>query len=63
MYYDPDGKMRAAGAEAEGSAIDDVAEDYGWTKAELSVPLLILLIVRTINNATLDSSFDCARKQ
>ncbi|KAH9960802.1 hypothetical protein BC827DRAFT_1260617 [Russula dissimulans] len=35
MYYDPDGKMRAAGAEAEGSAIDDVAEDYGWTKAEL----------------------------
>jgi len=37
MYYDPEGTMKAAGAEAEGSAIEDVAEDYGWTKAELCV--------------------------
>ena len=35
MYYDSDGNVKAAGAEAEGNAIIDLAEDEGWTKAEL----------------------------
>jgi hypothetical protein len=35
MYYDQEGNMKAGGAEAEGSAMMDRAEDYGWTKAEL----------------------------
>lgn len=35
MYYDPHGNVKVAGAEAEGSAIIDLAEDDGWTKAEL----------------------------
>jgi len=35
MYYDPHGDVKAAGAEAEGNAIIDLAEDEGWTKAEL----------------------------
>jgi hypothetical protein len=35
MYYDPDGNMKAGGAETEGNAMIDLAEDYGWTKAEL----------------------------
>ena len=35
MYYDRDGNVKAAGAEAEGNAIIDLAEDEGWTKAEL----------------------------
>jgi len=35
MYYDRYGNVKAAGAEAEGSAIIDLAEDEGWTKAEL----------------------------
>ena len=38
MYYDKDGNVKAAGAEAEGNAIMDLAEDEGWTKAELYVP-------------------------
>ncbi|KAI0058165.1 hypothetical protein BV25DRAFT_1872113 [Artomyces pyxidatus] len=35
MYYDKDGVMKAAGAEADGAAIADLAEDDGWLKAEL----------------------------
>ena len=35
--------MTAAGAEADSNAIYDVAEDYGWTKAELSVLYLFIL--------------------
>ncbi|KAI0279701.1 hypothetical protein BGY98DRAFT_1089080 [Russula aff. rugulosa BPL654] len=35
MYYDQEGNMKAGGAETEGSAMMDLAEDYGWTKAEL----------------------------
>lgn len=42
MYYDQDGNMKAGGAEAEGNAMVDLAEDYGWTKAELCALLLIL---------------------
>jgi hypothetical protein len=37
IYYDKDGNVKAAGAEAEGNAIIDLAEDEGWTKAELYV--------------------------
>jgi hypothetical protein len=37
MYYDQEGNVKAGGAEAEGSAMMDLAEDYGWTKAELCV--------------------------
>lgn len=35
MYYDQDGNMKAGGAETEGNAMIDLAEDYNWTKAEL----------------------------
>jgi hypothetical protein len=37
LYYDKNGNVKVAGAEAEGSAIIDLAEDEGWTKAELYV--------------------------
>jgi hypothetical protein len=37
MYYDKTGSMKVAGAEADSSAIIDLAEDEDWTKAELSV--------------------------
>lgn len=35
IYYDREGKMMAAGAEAEGASVEAQAEDEGWTKAEL----------------------------
>ncbi|KAH9945444.1 uncharacterized protein BXZ73DRAFT_38991 [Epithele typhae] len=35
MYYDSNGEMRAAGAEAEGASAIAQAEDEGWSKAEL----------------------------
>jgi hypothetical protein len=37
MFYDQDGTMKVAGAEADSSAILDLAEDENWTKAELLV--------------------------
>jgi len=37
MYYDKDGAMRAAGAEAENASVLSDAEDEGWIKAELYV--------------------------
>ena len=43
MYYDQDGIMKAAGAEAESAAIVAIAEDEGWTKAELYVCFLLLV--------------------
>jgi hypothetical protein len=63
MYYDQEGNMKAGGAEAEGGAMVDLAEDYGWTKAELcalsfsSNPML-----RIFNAFTIDSSFDYGLK-
>ncbi len=42
MYYDQDGNTKVAGAEAESNAIIDLAEDEGWTKAELFVLNLFL---------------------
>lgn len=41
MYYDKRGKMMAAGAEADTAAVLSQAEDEGWIKAELYVPLSI----------------------
>jgi hypothetical protein len=38
MFYDKDGTMKVAGAEADSNAIIDLAEDEGWTKTELLVP-------------------------
>ena len=35
MYYDKRGKMMAAGAEADTTAVLSQAEDEGWIKAEL----------------------------
>ncbi|KAH9068373.1 hypothetical protein EDB83DRAFT_2222622 [Lactarius deliciosus] len=35
VFYDQDGNMKVAGAEADSNAIIDLAEDEGWTKAEL----------------------------
>jgi hypothetical protein len=37
MFYDKNGTMKVAGAEADGNAIIDLAEDEDWTKAELCV--------------------------
>ncbi|THV07338.1 hypothetical protein K435DRAFT_815567 [Dendrothele bispora CBS 962.96] len=35
LYYDHEGKMMAAGAEADTSSVLSLAEDEGWTKVEL----------------------------
>ena len=35
LYYDRDGVVKAAGAEAEGAQIEALAEDEEWTKVEL----------------------------
>ncbi|KAJ3531699.1 hypothetical protein NM688_g7538 [Phlebia brevispora] len=35
MYYDTDGNMKAAGAEADGASVLAQAEDEGWIKTEL----------------------------
>lgn len=37
LYYDRSGVVKAAGAEAEGSQIEALAEDEEWTKVELYV--------------------------
>ena len=37
MYYDSSGRMKAAGAEADGAAVLAQAEDEGWIKIELYV--------------------------
>ena len=37
MYYDQNGEMKVAGAEAENASTVALAEDEGWTKAELYV--------------------------
>ena len=37
MYYDADGELKAAGAEAEGASMVAEAEDEGWIKVELYV--------------------------
>ncbi|KAH6910166.1 hypothetical protein BKA70DRAFT_1560798 [Coprinopsis sp. MPI-PUGE-AT-0042] len=34
IYYDSEGEVQAAGAEARQSNIEDIAEDVGWTKAK-----------------------------
>jgi hypothetical protein len=58
MYYDQEGNMKAGGAEAEGSAMMDLAEDYGWTKAELcALSSSSNLMLRIFNAPTIDSSF------
>lgn len=40
MYYDINGHMKAAGAEADGAAVLAQAEDEGWIKIELYVSRL-----------------------
>lgn len=45
MYYDKAGKMKAAGAEAESASNVALAEDDGWTKAELYVPTSVVLFL------------------
>ena len=63
MYYDQEGNMKAGGAETEGSAIVDLAEDYGWTKAELcALSFSPNLILRIFNAPAIDSSFDSGPK-
>lgn len=37
MYYDSNGNVTAAGAEADGAAVLALAEDEGWIKTELCV--------------------------
>jgi hypothetical protein len=63
LYYDQEGNVKAGGAEAEGNAMVDLAEDYGWTKAELcALSFLSNLMLRTFNALTIDSSFDSGPK-
>ena len=62
MYYDQEGNMKAGGAEAEGSAMMDLAEDYGWTKAELCALSSSNLMLRIFNPPPIDSSFDSGPK-
>jgi hypothetical protein len=62
MYYDQEGNMKAGGAEAEGNAMMDLAEDYGWTKAELCALSSSSLMLRTFNAPAIDSSFDSGPK-
>lgn len=61
MFYDKDGNMKVAGAEADSNAIVDLAEDEGWTKTELLVPYrlvrlsdssMILLQIQTSASAS-----------
>lgn len=40
MYYDQNGELKAAGAEAENASTVALAEDENWTKAELCVPTI-----------------------
>jgi hypothetical protein len=61
MYYDQEGNMKAGGAETEGSAMMDLAEDYGWTKAELCA-LSSSYNLMIFNALTIDSSFDSGPK-
>jgi hypothetical protein len=44
IYYDQGGKVRAVGAEAASEAIEETAEDEGWTKAEWLVVFSSLVI-------------------
>ena len=44
MYYDQDGQLRAAGAEAESASIIVIAEDEGWMRAELYVRAVFLIV-------------------
>ena len=57
MFYDQDGNMKVAGAEADSSAIVDLAEDENWTRTELLVLLSPLLVVGLFNAVAPDSSF------
>ncbi len=43
MYYDQNGELKAAGAEAESASTAALAEDEGWMKAELYVRTHFLL--------------------
>lgn len=63
MYYDQEGNVKAGGAEAEGSAMVDLAEDYSWTKAELCALSSSNLMLRIFNPPTIDSSFDSGPKR
>lgn len=39
LYYDAKGTVRAAGAEAKDEAIEEMADEEGWIKAEWLVRL------------------------
>ena len=70
MYYDADGIMKAAGAEAESASMVALAEDEGWVKTELCVPHSSLLFRPACAKLTLPmrrprqlgSNFGCARR-
>ena len=44
MYYDANGELKAAGAEAEGASMVAEAEDEGWIKVELYVRLSLSVV-------------------
>jgi hypothetical protein len=56
IYYDEDGKVRAVGAEAASEAIEERAEDEGWTKAEWSVAFFSPAMQRESNAPCAGSS-------
>ena len=64
MYYDQEGNMTAGGAEAEGLAVAELAEDCGWTKAELcALSSSSSVMLWMFNAPTTDSSFDSGPRQ
>lgn len=65
MYYDQQGVMKAAGAEAEGAAINDLAEDEGWLRAELCVRLFkyTLFTLQNAEFASVGSSFASVQRR
>ena len=53
MYYDKDGVLKAAGAEAEITTTVTQAEDEGWTKAELLVHQVMFSFIPSLAQANL----------
>ncbi len=68
MFYDADGIMKAAGAEAESASMVALAEDEGWFRTELCVPHSLLLFhplpqcTYSYPDPQLGSSYGCGRR-
>ena len=63
MYYDRQGTMKTAGAEAEGAAIVSLAEDEDWQKVELYVFSTAFPPARAHGRPRKALSFGCAQRR